>query len=486
MSGFRSIRRQPRPVTVFFRALRLIPAESKSRAAMSGTAEKKRNSGAPSERPTVVPYEIPLSKIDPDALKVVKRLRRFGHTAYLVGGCVRDLLLGVQPKDFDVATSARPNQIRSIFRNCRLIGRRFRLAHILFRGKIIETATFRADSSERNGDDLLITSDNVFGTEEQDALRRDFTINGLFYDPLQGAIIDYVGGVDDIGRGVLRFIGQPAIRAREDPVRILRAVRISSKLGFSVEPESFEAMEKWCCDIARCARPRLLEELVRLLRCGAAAGSFRLLWRIGALDVLLPWLATYLARSPERGEEREPGVGLYAHLVALDRTDRELLSNPVLLAILVMHPVADMVKHGTTGYGFESDSLAPGELAHRITRDMVTRLALPRWQAERIQQLVACQFRFVKLRPRGGVPRSILRRVYLPEALDLFDLSVKATGRGYRVLRLLQGLSRSAAAVSGERRTGGPDGNKSKKPRRKESRKKEKKRKRPKNNRVSD
>ena len=191
---------------------------------------------------------IPKELIDPDADKILRRLRRNGHIAYLVGGCVRDLLLGRTPKDFDIATSATPNEIKDLFRNSRIIGRRFRLAHIFFGQKIIETATFRTnprEGAEATGDEpeeLLIRRDNVFGTAEEDARRRDFTINGLFYDIESGEVIDYVGGLADLGARTVRTIGDPDVRFREDPVRILRAIKFAARLGFSIEQGTYEAL----------------------------------------------------------------------------------------------------------------------------------------------------------------------------------------------------------------------------------------------------
>src|SRR6478736_2532735 len=173
--------------------------------------------------------------IDPDAAKVVQRLRRYDHAAYLVGGCVRDLMLGRKPKDFDVVTSATPNDIRRLFKNCRIIGRRFRLAHIFFGPKIIETSTFRANPRETETGDLLIRRDNVFGTPEQDARRRDFTINGLFYDIETKQVIDHVNGTADLEARVVRTIGDPDIRFREDPVRILRAVKFAARCDLTIE-----------------------------------------------------------------------------------------------------------------------------------------------------------------------------------------------------------------------------------------------------------
>jgi len=380
-------------------------------------------------------------RIDADAMKVVRRLRRFGHSAYLVGGCVRDLMLRRRPKDFDVATSARPNEIRKLFRNCRLIGRRFRLAHIIFRDKVIETATFRA-AVDNHGDDLLIRSDNVFGSEQQDAYRRDFTINGLFYDPVERHIIDYVGGMEDLARRILRFIGEPEVRVQEDPVRILRAIRFAARLGFSIEPATYRAMQRYRQDVSRCAPPRLLEEVIRMLRSGAAQQCFQLMWECGVLPVLLPEVARFLARSPERGEEREPGAGLFAYLRALDAGERELLSNPVLLAAVLLHPVADIMEHGCRPYGLSGRESAPGEIARLLLRGIIQRLSLPRWQAERIQQVIATQFRLRKLRPGMRAPRVLLRRNYFPEALDLFSCGVRATSHGRRLLRQLQRATR--------------------------------------------
>ncbi|MEM9196078.1 MAG: polynucleotide adenylyltransferase PcnB, partial [Myxococcota bacterium] len=246
------------------------------------------------EGPTPDVYRNPFeASVDSDAKKVLRRLTRHGFIAYLVGGGVRDLLLEREPKDFDVATSARPEQVRRLFRNCRIIGRRFRLAHILFaQGKIIETATFRRDpgnepskpnSIARDDDDLLIRHDNVFGEPHEDAIRRDFTMNGLFYDLDQDIVIDYVGGVEDIRRGLVRTIGDPFVRLREDPVRILRAIKFSARLDFGVEPFLYDAMVTHRTDLERSARPRVLEEILRLLRGGAAHRSTYLMWDTGVL-----------------------------------------------------------------------------------------------------------------------------------------------------------------------------------------------------------
>jgi len=232
--------------------------------------------------------------IDPDADRVVRKLTRAGHKAYLVGGCVRDLLVARKPKDFDVATSATPNEIKATFRNCRIIGRRFRLAHVFFGAKIIETSTFRANPRDDDDHDLLIRRDNVFGTETEDARRRDFTINGLFYDVEREEVIDHVGGLVDLDARLIRTIGDPDIRFQEDPVRMLRAVKFAARLGFGFETNTWRALLRWRGEISKCAPPRLLEEIHRLMRGGAARRSFELLVETGVLAVLSPYLAGLL------------------------------------------------------------------------------------------------------------------------------------------------------------------------------------------------
>jgi hypothetical protein len=280
--------------------------------------------------------EIAEERLDPDAVKVVRRLRRAGFAAYVVGGCVRDLLLGMRPKDFDVATSAHPNQVKETFRNSRLIGRRFRLAHVFFRGgKIIEVSTFRKSPLDELTDlpqDLLIRHDNVFGSEEEDARRRDFTINALFYDVDGGRVVDYVGGKADLGARVVRTIGDPDVRMREDPVRILRAIRFAAKCGLRIEPETFGAMKQHVAEIPRCAPPRVLEEVLKLLRSGASRCCLELMRDVGALRLLLPPVAEQLERRGHEEAER--------HLRALDALDAhvrvgEIPSDAVLLATLL-------------------------------------------------------------------------------------------------------------------------------------------------------
>src|SRR5688572_19281380 len=248
--------------------------------------------------------------IDPDADKVVRRLARHNFQAYLVGGCVRDLLLSRTPKDFDVATSATPKEIKQLFRNCRIIGRRFRLAHIFFGPKIIETSTFRANPREgeesSDSDELLIRRDNVFGSDTEDARRRDFTINGLFYDVEAERVIDHVNGLEDLERRMVRTIGDPDIRFREDPVRMLRAVKFAARLDFEIEPHTLAALIRHRGEVAKCAQPRVLEEVYRLLRGGAARRSMALLIETGLASVMCPHLTRLFAGA--EGDAAVPNV----------------------------------------------------------------------------------------------------------------------------------------------------------------------------------
>jgi len=239
--------------------------------------------------------------IDPDALKVLYRLSGLGYTAYLVGGGVRDLLMGRKPKDFDVGTSAQPNEVRHAFRNCFLIGRRFRLAHVRFGDKVIETATFR-QNSQTVGEIIEHASegpleDNTFGTPETDAYRRDFTVNGLFYDIKDFSVIDWVGGMKDIKKKIIRSIGDPEIRFQEDPVRMMRAIKFSARLGFTIEKKTYAAMKKHHSCILTASVPRVCEEVFRLFSYGHSKEAFRQMWETGMLGDLLPALSECIAKT---------------------------------------------------------------------------------------------------------------------------------------------------------------------------------------------
>lgn len=235
-------------------------------------------------------HRIAPDKIDKDAYYVIQKLRQAGHTAYLVGGGVRDLLLNQRPKDFDISTSAKPEEIRSLFRNAILIGRRFRLAHIRFGRKVIEVSTFRAGATF---DASLIVRDNEWGTEEQDVLRRDFTINGLFYDPESQEVIDYVDGYLDLEKKILRAIGQPDVRFTQDPVRMIRLIKFCARFNFEIHRPTFEALLSCKGEILKSSSARIFEELLRMLESGAAKTFFHLLNEYGLLKPLSPVLASY-------------------------------------------------------------------------------------------------------------------------------------------------------------------------------------------------
>ncbi|MBK8162661.1 MAG: polynucleotide adenylyltransferase PcnB [Gammaproteobacteria bacterium] len=248
-------------------------------------------------KPLVIPrseHSLSRTGINQNALKVLYRLREAGYAAYLVGGCVRDMLLGREPKDFDVSTDAHPEQVKAQFRNCRLIGRRFHLAHVHFGREIIEVATFRAlasdgdDSENRLVEDGRIIRDNVYGTVEEDAWRRDFTVNALYYNIDDFSVVDYVGGVEDLRAGVLRLIGDPETRYREDPVRMLRAVRFAVKLGFRLHPQTEAPLRALAPLLASISPARLYEEVLKLFLGGSAEQTVEMLRHYDLFQHLFP------------------------------------------------------------------------------------------------------------------------------------------------------------------------------------------------------
>lgn len=397
--------------------------------------------------PLQAPPEIDPDLLEVESLKVIARLRRHGHTAYLVGGCVRDVLCNVAPKDYDVATSATPEEIRAIFRNSRLIGRRFRLAHVYFPGgKFVEVATFRSnplppepspeldDEGDENEDgdeeavDHFVTDDNQFGTAQEDALRRDFTVNGLFYEPAEGRIIDYVGGRADVEARLIRTIGEPEIRLQEDPVRALRAARIAAKLGFEIEEATFQAMVNHADDLPRCAPARVLEETLKLLRSGASAQAFAILRRARVLRVLLPPIAKLL-RSGGPAVEAQ----LFARLEALDAMleDGETVSDAVMLATLLSFLPDEADDDQATTMALPS--------ADAVLAQMSAQARLPRRIADRVRAVLAAQRFFVdspkkKRRRRGGA--GFVRTPHFVDSLHLFETTVRATGEHAEALQV--------------------------------------------------
>jgi poly(A) polymerase len=363
-------------------------------------------------------------RIDPDAAKVVRRLERAGHQAYLVGGCVRDLLLGGKPKDFDIATSARPEDVRALFRNCRIIGRRFRLAHILFgAGKVIEVATFRRnpameapeEAESEVFDDLLIRSDNVFGEAHEDALRRDFTVNALFYDLDRRQVLDWCGGMKDIQGRRIHTIGEPTTRFREDPIRMLRAIKFAARLDLGITPDVYDAMVGTRDDLAKAARPRVFEEILRLLRGGAAHRSMWLFWETGGMAVLLPELAAFLDddEATEGGQAR-----FFAKMDAIDAMTRARgrpLDDVVLWTLLLEEPLEEACAG-------ERDRI---RAATEFLEPIIERVAVPRRIADGVRRIVA-----ILPRLASGRAGRFARTDLMGPALDVLEAQLVATGRG--------------------------------------------------------
>ena len=434
---------------------------------------------------------IDVAKIDPDVQKVVRRLVRHGYEAYLVGGCVRDLLLDHAPKDFDVATSARPEQVRQLFRNSRIIGRRFRLVHILFHGgKVIEVATFRrnprdvvfpggaaeeidtspegretpipdAPAGERGGrsgrsesadrarrastvdvdvdvDALLIRTDNAFGEAHEDSARRDFTINALFYDVERHEILDWVGGMDDIERRIVNTIGDPEVRFSEDPVRILRALKFAGRLDLGIKPSVYDAIV-FCRDrLALAARPRVSEEILRLLRGGEARRTIFLAWETGVLDVLLPELSSLLydAWSDEEALPNPEGEGLdsvdrlpagarvFRLLGYIDKRTRagKPLDDSVLWTLLLLEPLKEACDNARDRAAAAADFLEP----------LVDRLAIPRRFADSMKRILG-----VLPRLQGGRAGRFARTEIFELAVEVAQADLAARGVSNAALRSL-------------------------------------------------
>lgn len=291
--------------------------------------------------------------MSPNALRVLYRLKDNGFVAYLVGGCVRDLLLGREPKDFDVVTNATPGEVKRMFRSCRLVGRRFRLAHIHFHEELIEVATFRSQASDepepeavetRRGEQRqrhphmlkdgegMILRDNVYGTPEEDALRRDFTVNALAYDIADFSIIDYVGGLADLGAGIIRTIGDPEVRFQEDPVRMLRAVRFAALLGFTMAEETRKALVAAADTVVRASPPRLYEEMLKILLSGEGAKCCDLLRQTGLFAALFPDFSAWLGAESEGFPHTRFGEMLTCVDSRVQQGNK--ISPPLLLALL--------------------------------------------------------------------------------------------------------------------------------------------------------
>jgi poly(A) polymerase len=427
---------------------------------------------APAAKPRIIPraqHSISRTHISANALRVLYRLKDGGFHAFLVGGCVRDLLLGMEPKDFDVATDALPEQVKRLFRNCRLVGRRFRLAHVFFGQEIIEVATFRAASAPSQGEEPLadadpedgeapeldepaedeelgqaaaaaaangersaaprslaqndaerkfdetgrILRDNVYGTIDEDVWRRDFTANSLYYNIADFSIWDYVGGVEDIAAKRLRLIGDPETRFREDPVRMLRAARFEAKLGFEIDPQTAEPIGRLRELLAGVPPARLFDEMLKLFLTGHGARSLQVLRQRGLLAPLLPSVDAYLSAHAGGLVERLLMKGL------ANTDERASAGRPVtptfLLALLLYGPIAQLIESMPQEKWHELAAI--GEACDRAVREAQAHLAIPRRFSLALSEMFSLQPRLEH--PLG---RRALRLLTHPRFRAAYDL----------------------------------------------------------------
>lgn len=354
--------------------------------------------------PRIIPrseHNVSRDNISPNALKVLYRLKNAGYQAYMVGGGVRDLLLGREPKDFDVVTDALPEQVRELFRNCRVIGRRFRLAHVHFGPEIIEVSTFRAamtdDPSDTGSDDGRILRDNIYGTVDEDVWRRDFTVNALLYDIRDFSIVDYVGGLHDIKNGCLRLIGEPERRYREDPVRMLRAVRFAVKLGFTMHPDTARPLPELAHLLNDIPPARLFEEFLKMFLGGYGVQTFEALRHHGLFGYLFPQTEASLA-------SQEGGFPHTFTIRALENTDQRLAEGkPVTPAFLIAALLWDPLRQQADAYVAEgmdahqaqqlaSDDVVSRQIANIAMPRRFTRIAKEIWSLQpRLQNLAGKQ-----------------------------------------------------------------------------------------------
>jgi poly(A) polymerase len=390
-------------------------------------------------------HPISRRRIPENVLKVLYRLHRSGYRAYLCGGSVRDLLMMRTPKDFDIATDAHPAQIRRLFRNSRIIGRRFRLAHVIFQDMIVEVSTFRREP-ERGTDEnaeLLITDDNTFGSPLQDARRRDFTINALFYNIADFSVIDYVGGLDDLNQKRVRVIGDPDIRFREDPVRMMRAIEFASRLGFEIEHDTYQAILRHRSEILKASPPRVAEEILEVLRRGWSRGAFRRMVDSGLLEPLLPEVYRAIAgdRTPYFWKMTE----------VLDRTVQSgrKISDAVLLSVLLLPWVMNELEQEEK----RKPKLRIGEVMlfiRELIQPVCARMALPATTRHHIEQAVETLWRL--LEPPSD-RRSQIRFVYrepFHDALALLELYAFSSGKYVDVFRQWQSFAQRVRRAEAE------------------------------------
>jgi poly(A) polymerase len=387
--------------------------------------------------PVIVPragHPISRAAISQSALRVLYRLREGGYQGFLVGGAVRDLLLGIAPKDFDVATDAHPEQVRRLFRNCRLIGRRFHLAHVRFGQEVIEVATFRAAHTEIDEDHSVdevvhraqdehgrILRDNLYGSIEEDVWRRDFTANALYYNIEDFSIWDYVGGVADARARVLRLIGDPETRYREDPVRMLRAARFAAKLGFTLHADTEAPIARLAYLLDGVPPARLFDEAMKLLLAGSAGASCNLLARLGLLAHLMPDVVRAVNEAPDSPGARLVQLGLAG---TDDRVREDRSVTPTFLFAVLLWP-AILREAGAPRGPLPSDPAVIGAACDAVVSTQMRRIAVPKRFMLPMRDIVLMQARFER---RAG--RRALRFLEHPRFRAAYDFLLLRVASG--------------------------------------------------------
>lgn len=402
-------------------------------------------------------HNVSRANISRNALKVLYRLKDGGYQAFIVGGGVRDLLLGGQPKDFDIATDASPEQVRALFGNCRLIGRRFRLAHVRFRDEIVEVATFRGiggEDLEAEDRQVLdehgrILKDNAFGSLEEDAWRRDFTINALYYDVSDFSILDYVGGMEDIAARRLRLIGDPETRFREDPVRMIRAARLAAKLNLEIEAGTAAPMGRLAPLLDHVPPARLFDEFLKVFETGHALESYQRLQQHGLFAHLFPATAKWLAADPDGRRSRF----VEAALANTDRRVAEGLSvTPMFLfGVFLWGPVQAEAAR------IEAEHDTPAvpaliEAALALTEAQVQRVALPRRFSVPMREMLQLQARFE--RGQGRRPAQLMQHRRFRAAYDLLALRTELGEVSPELVDWWTAAQQSATAQGGAAESG--------------------------------
>jgi len=390
--------------------------------------------------PTVIPRaEHPISRkrIDEEALKVLYRLHHHGFMAYLVGGSVRDLLLGKTPKDFDVATNAHPHEVNGLFRNSRIIGRRFRLVQVFFKGKIVEVSTFRSRSEfeEVEQEDGTIVRTDSFGTPAEDAFRRDITINGLFYNIADFSIIDYVGGIEDLSRRVIRTIGDAEERFTQDPVRMIRVIRHAARTGFAIDGPTYQALLRHREELKKCSPSRVRDEFLRDLKEGVAGPSLNLMLQTGLLFSIFPdFPRAYGDRNPSKEEARRFLLSLFGFVDQLLKLGKPV-PDSVLLGLLVA-PFLQAIAPEHPYLGEKEQAIYRSEMIRFAVHQALTPYSFPRGPKEGAAQLLMVQASLIKALRHGVIPRRMRMKRYFQDAVLLHALLAQA--RGEVVPRLLR------------------------------------------------